>query len=443
MALVLKKIESWLLIIFLFSLPWQTRWIIQDGLIKDSYWEYGTISLYASDILLIIIIILNLIRHYVNKTKINLSKTDLLLLLTTVLVLGANIYLSLNKLLSLFHAGWLLLALGLFIIMRQEIITRSTALVSLIAGAALASALGVWQFISQSTMASKWLGLAQHISENLGSSVIEAVAPDGVTERWLRAYGSLDHPNMLGGLTALIIFFCFYLIFKLETKSNKEKLIVASFILLVAGLICSFSRSAWLAAVSGIIIYLIFVFKHDFKLRLKPVLPLFIIGLITTALLAIPYYYIFLPRFSTASRLEKISAIERVAGYQEALPIIKNNLVLGTGLGTYGLALQANNPKQLVWYYQPIHNFWLLLLAETGLVGLALWLWFIFKQTINAWKNNKEDHLIITGTIVVLLILGLFDHWLMSLHFGILLSAAALGLALKKTNTFDSNGQAR
>jgi len=432
MLLNLKRIQGWLLIIFLFTLPWQTRWIIKAGLINADYWEYGTISLYASDILLLLIIILQLIWRLLENIKSNISTSDLALIILAFFASVINIFLSLNHSLSLFHFGWLILALGLFIILRQEIIPRYSALLSLISGGAVVGLLGAWQFISQKTIAFSWLGLAQHNSSDLGVSVIEAVAPDGIVERWLRAYGSLDHPNMLGGLMALTIFFSLYLIFKEEIKGKKEIIIITAFIFLVAGLISSFSRAALLATVLGLIIYFIFAIKTGFKLMIKKALPLFIIGLIITALFAVPFYYVFLPRLTASTRLEQMSTAERIAGYKEALPIIKNNLIIGSGLSVYGLALKAQDSKQQVWFYQPIHNVLLLILAETGLVGLILWLLFILKTIIVSWKKFPEDRLIIVGTIIVLISLASFDHWLMSLHFGIMLSAVVWGLALRK-----------
>ena len=44
--------------LFLFLLPWQTRWFYQSGSLNGGYWEYGTFSLYGTQILLWLIIIL-------------------------------------------------------------------------------------------------------------------------------------------------------------------------------------------------------------------------------------------------------------------------------------------------------------------------------------------------------------------------------------------------
>ena len=52
------------LYLLVFLLPIQTRWIIKEGSINGGHWEYGTISLYGTDILLILLVFL----FFVSKT---------------------------------------------------------------------------------------------------------------------------------------------------------------------------------------------------------------------------------------------------------------------------------------------------------------------------------------------------------------------------------------
>ena len=51
----------------MFLLPWQTRLIWQQGEINGAPWEYGTYSIYATQILLWLIIILFGINRFVNR----------------------------------------------------------------------------------------------------------------------------------------------------------------------------------------------------------------------------------------------------------------------------------------------------------------------------------------------------------------------------------------
>ena len=54
----LEKIIEYGLYLLVFLLPMQTRWIIKTGELNGGYWEYGTISLYSTDILLAVLLVL-------------------------------------------------------------------------------------------------------------------------------------------------------------------------------------------------------------------------------------------------------------------------------------------------------------------------------------------------------------------------------------------------
>ena len=58
----IRKIIEYGLYLLVFLLPWQTRWIIKAGMINGGYSEYGTISLYGTDILLIILLMIKIIQ---------------------------------------------------------------------------------------------------------------------------------------------------------------------------------------------------------------------------------------------------------------------------------------------------------------------------------------------------------------------------------------------
>jgi len=403
----LTKIESFVLIAFLFLLPWQTRLIISAGQLKNEYWEYGTISLYGIDILLLITIGFFLFK----RLKINTNNIFL-----PVLILGlaiVNIFSSLNPIISITHWLLMLLAIAIFYVITKNSLDIKKLTLAFIVGAALAGLLGTWQFSSQTSFSSKWLGLALHNSSELGPSVIEATAPDGIVERWLRAYGPFDHPNVLGGYMALALIVILYFSLHTQTKTKLENyILIISTVLVSAGLICSFSRSAWLAAFVGIIILL-----FQAKATIKKLIPFLVISAIVAGLFLVPYYYLFTPRFETNTRLEQISSNERFNGWKDSLAIIKSDPLVGVGLGTYGLALEKQQPDKSVWFYQPVHNTFLLILAELGIVGLLL-LIFI----------TKRLPLALLGSLIVI---ALFDHWLLSLHIGPLALAVVAALTVR------------
>ena len=59
-----SRLNNRLILLFLFLLPWQTRWIFGPGFTNGLYNEYATLSLYATEILLWIIIFLGFYNFY-------------------------------------------------------------------------------------------------------------------------------------------------------------------------------------------------------------------------------------------------------------------------------------------------------------------------------------------------------------------------------------------
>ena len=70
----LNKIIEYGLYLLVFLLPIQTRWIIKAGELN----EYGTISLYGTDILLIILAVLFIVAKFQILNKIQNSKFKIL-----------------------------------------------------------------------------------------------------------------------------------------------------------------------------------------------------------------------------------------------------------------------------------------------------------------------------------------------------------------------------
>src|SRR3989339_1154122 len=54
----LNKTINYLLLLFLFLLPWQSRIVYERGYLNGGYWEYGSLSLFATEILLWLIVVL-------------------------------------------------------------------------------------------------------------------------------------------------------------------------------------------------------------------------------------------------------------------------------------------------------------------------------------------------------------------------------------------------
>jgi len=452
----LEKTIEWALYLFIFILPWQTRLILVEGNL-NGVWEHGTISIYATEILLWAIFILTAIWWTANKIKNPKSKFQISNKIqnpNSKFVFAFLFVFVVWSLLSIFWADsksvalqtWAHLAegVGLFLVLRAAKFDVIKLVWAFVISAVIQAGLGTWQFLSQSTFSSKWLGMAMHDPTVPGTFVVETEL-----RRWLRAYGSLPHPNILAGFLATAMFLVVWLYQKTEYGLKKIFLPVI-FVVLSLGLCATFSKSV----IGGFLIALVFLWATIF-LRKWPstsagnngstglttglfperaervegqkeikitLLKFTLIFIAVATIFSVVFWEPVQTRIYGAERLEIKSTTERLDYFNQAWQLIKNHPFIGVGLGNYTLAVHNEiNPNLQSWDYQPVHNIYLLILAELGFVGLVLWLtlmFFIIKQLpVTRYP-----------LLVTFLVIGLFDHYLWTLYFGILLFWLVLGM---------------
>ncbi|HAM88563.1 MAG: O-antigen ligase-related protein [Candidatus Falkowbacteria bacterium GW2011_GWC2_38_22] len=434
----LKKIIEYSLYLLAFILPWQTRLILRPGSLNGGYFEYGSVGLYGTDILLLIIFCLYIL--YLVKMKFSIFdfrfSNALFMIGGLELTVFVSIFFSEDKSIAVYKYIWLLMGIGLLFLLQSFDYKKIRLLYSFLLGVFFQAVLGIWHFLNQFAYAFKWLGIAEHDPSTLGVSVVEAIGADGIGERWLRAYGGLDHPNIFGGLLAIgVLVVIFLLIFLKRNIQYSEKntqysifnihsiykylILIFYFFLLTfcTALFFTFSRSAWLACAVGIVVMLIFgIIKKDWFYQ-RELLKIILFVSVLFFILFINFENLVLTRVRAQSRLEQISNIERMESYQNGFEIIKNNFFFGAGIGNYTMALEKNNPGQPAYSYQPVHNVFLLVLAEIGVFGflffVSLFL-YVFYQAIKI----KDGFAV--ALLIALMILMMFDHYFWSLHFGMM-----------------------
>ena len=458
----LNKTIEYGLYFLVFLLPIQTRWIIKAG---DT--EYLSYSLYATDILLIIVLLLFVVREIASLTLAmtdkGLSRRNNIVIWWFIgglaLMSAVSVFFAASKPLALYKLGWLILGIGLFWLIVSANYNRLKLIYAMLYGLFFQAILGIWQFLTQSSFANKWLGMALHDGANLGVSVIETIGANGIGERWLRAYAGLDHPNMLGGIMAVGILLILYLSL-VNTPPKKASILQAALLLkgflivFTAALFFSFSRAAWLGLIAGLIVLLFSaVIKKDWLVQ-KNILQTILISGAVIFILFLQYPNLVMTRLYAGDRLEVKSTNERVESIKNSWPIIKNNWVTGAGLGNYTLALSRQMPGQEIFYYQPAHNVLLLVWAETGIAGLIFFIGLLvyliifnfqflnpslkIENCLSCLKQGKlkigengsgNNGMINLGILIVLIVLLSLDHWLFDLHFGVLFFGLVLGLA--------------
>ncbi|MCG2691495.1 O-antigen ligase family protein, partial [Microgenomates group bacterium] len=90
----------------------------------------------------------------------------------------------------------------------------------------------------------------------------------------------------------------------------------------------------------------------------------------------------------------------------------------GVGLNNFTVTMEKYGyVTATTRFLQPVHNIYLLILSETGLIGLAGFIYLLYKGRSLFIDKVQPCHL----ALLILLFLGLFDHYFFTLQQGLLL----------------------
>ena len=191
-----------------------------------------------------------------------------------------------------------------------------------------------------------------------GASVVENA--QGV--RWLRAYGTLPHPNILGGMLLVYLGGVTARYFETGRKSW-----LAVFALGVGALALAFSRGAWLGA-AAMAVGSLFLLPRDSFVRRRAVL---LVGLGVMALCLLPLWSFLIERASAGQDglvLEQRSIIERTRLLGVSLEMMRAHPLWGIGTGTF-VEVLTHWPRP-IWPPEPVHNVPALMVTEMGIPGV-------------------------------------------------------------------------
>ena len=251
-----------------------------------------------------------------------------------------------------------------------------------------------------------------------GASVVQLT--DGL--RILRAYGTLPHPNILGGF-ALLTLLGPASLFLMNTKPNYPALI-----LLTLGIILitiTFSRSAWLGLVAFMTI-LILKLKHLERRRLFLLLAA---SALTIFLTVYPLRELVFVRVSNAPiATEQLSTFGRFWLNQQALDMFRAQPLTGVGIGSFitHLSTYAIQGAPI----EPVHSMLLLVASELGIFGVLLVMGLFIVIAWKILKARSTKAILASAVITGLGVISLFDHYLWTLAPGRIMLALAFGLWL-------------
>jgi len=218
----------------------------------------------------------------------------------------------------------------------------------------------------------------------------------------LRPYGTFPHPNV-----AAAFFVVNFIILSAQQGSKSTKLNIFASALSLLSVISTFSKGAAVAIVAS----LVFIVKKPFYLT---------IVFFMAAFSAFMF-------FKNLPEAQVASIAERLVLSQAAVELIFKNPLFGVGSANFVHSLSAFNLFSIadVRLLAPVHNVFLLIFAEEGLIGLVLFLVLLYAALRNIsarWQFALAFALIVFLTA---------DHFLWTLQQGRFLFWLSLAYILR------------
>lgn len=389
----------------MFSIPFQTRKILYFTGWKFNEWQ--SISLYATDIVLILLFV-----FWFFDFRLKINKYDYFLL-AFVVVSAISVKNSSNILISWFQ--WLKLVefVCFYFYLRNYAIYKlgfTNTLFAIFWGGLFQAAISITQFIGQSSLGISYLG------ESVFSADIKGVAAfyNFYGDKIIRAYGTTPHPNILAAYLFLALF-SFYFIWFYKRISYDRFLFLGHLITLWAFFL-TFSRTAIFILGANYVVRGYFLFVKFRKLKSKRVWQIIVYTGITMSFFIVVYWPEIISRVNISGNQEAVQL--RNFYNKESAQIISWT---GTGIGDFVNELAIRVPMLADYLYQPVHNVYLLIYAETGVLGISmfvLFLAFLVRDFVLRTKMQRFHHYSLMLLFSSFLFMGLFDHFLWTIQQG-------------------------
>lgn len=328
---------------------------------------------------------------------------------------------------------WLEICVLVYIVADHHIIRWSWVLVGLVLAGVLQALIGIYEFQGGSGAPHLWI----------------------LDFQYFRAFGSFGQPNPFGAFMGLLLPLSLGAMWGYITQWYRQRdrqfimpivLLSAASVILLAGLFVSWSRGAWMGFGTAATVMLFFLPERRWHGVLL-ILGAALVGSILLATGSIPPQLTqrvtsFTEDFTGFQDVrgvvitdENFAVVERLAHWQSALDMAADAPLLGVGFGNYEIAYDdyalVNWPDAL----GHAHNYYLNLLAETGIIGLIVYVMmlssiFVHSIRLLARTNSLERGVIlgVIGMLTHLTVHSLVDKLFVNnifLHIGVMIGLVA------------------
>jgi O-antigen ligase len=345
------------------------------------------------------------------------------------------------------------------------------AIYALLINGLFQSILGIAQFIHNGSLGLRFIG------ESIVGPEIDGVAKILINgERHIRAYGTLPHPNILAGFLLVPLFLILAELafrkiwgthqysYSQATLSNQttdtpddatlikvshetlfgkysDRSLCIFGTIVACAFLLTFSRSALLAAFIGFLAFLIWVSRRT-NLNYSTILSKksFKSKLLVSTMLLVSIFIVEKQTSLISTQSLKERNLYNIVSYETIL----QHPIRGIGVGQFIMNEYAQHPDLEGWQYQPVHNVYLLILSELGIVGAILaaiaTLSLVFKIYGSLPSPRAPlTYILFCCILLSFTIIGLFDHYLYDIGPGMNLLAVVFSLLLSQTGALKTN----
>lgn len=424
--MVLKFLRVFLALA-IFTLPFQLKFLIYQvewGRALEN--PYLSIFFSQTNFFLLVSAILFLVHKKRSKEAINFGSQNYLLVVLSLffcIALSLVVSPSQDYIFKFLLLGKIFELFIFYILIVNKVLKFLDLIKVFVLAMTIQSLIAILQFAFQSDLGLQILGETDISTQN---PLIARFYVLGIP--FVRAYGTFPHPNILAGFLLLSFFFTFLIPQNFKNERN------ILFALQFFALLTTFSRTTLAFMIVNFTFFFFYHSKLHKYLKIKidniPKLTTFIFS--ATLVSSILFFWI----FRIINITNDSSILERVQGFYYSISIFLNH-PFGVGFSHYTLFLDELKAVELQpWQYQPVHNVFLLFLAECGIIAffiLAAGLIFVFKGILKKSKTFLiPEKIFITKvlftSILTLFLISNFDHYLISLEQGRFLTVYIIAL---------------
>lgn len=408
---MLQKLHKALFFVFIFALPLNLAkrfifsWSYADGILID----YLIPTLYATDILIALILFVWDIDILVNRPKYSFKASVPLLFLSLLffgilLSFSVSYYPSIYKIIRIMEMLLLFIYVGLNFDLVKGLENVSLAVCLSVL---FESCIGFIQFIKRSSVFNNYLFFGEHpYSFKTPGVVYESFFGNKI----IPSHGTFPHPNVFGGFLSLYLVTLLYF---LAVKKVKF-LYVTAFLYGVLVLLLTFSFTAIAALILGALLLI------SYKIRGKTAI--LVISIVTLAFAVLSPLFLL-----SVNENKSLSIARRNDLFKASLRMIVDRPLFGIGLNMFPVYLKDYGAvRGTIQFLQPVHNVLYLIAAESGIAAALVFVVFL---TVLFYKSYTRGFSLIPLVLIIMLVfIGSFDHYIYTIQQGQLMFWLTLGM---------------